>query len=332
MNGPYNYLDGVRVTNIGPLNVYTHPYVAKIRPDGSRLVWFTMFGGSGPGGEGNRGRCTVDSAGAVYAQGETTSKNFPVTPGAYQTSTNLPFSGWVAKLYPNGSGLEWATYVASPNGSADAADSGIVLAPDGSIYFGGFTRGAYGLATPGAYQRFNATGRQVCYIGHLAGDGKTMLALTYLGPTTTTANMTECENIVLDSGGNVYTYGLTPSASFPVTPGAYQRVYGGGIHDLFVSKLNPSLSTLIASTFIGGSGAESADTSGRIHIDAAGNVWAAASSNSTNFPVTLNAFRRTLSGADDMVFFALNPSLTALVYGSYIGGDGADGNRSMWIY
>jgi hypothetical protein len=254
-----------------------------------------------------------------------------VTAGAYQTDTKTSSSGWVAKFSPGG-GMAWSTYVSGDNGAGDAADSGILLAPDGTIYFGGFARSTIGLTTPGAYQRSNNTGREVCYIGHLTNDGRTMLALTYLGPPTTTSNLTECENITLDSAGDVYAYGISPSASFPVTHGAYQTVFGGGNYDMFVSKLNGSLSTLLASTFLGGSGAELADTSGRIHIDAAGNVWATGSSQSTNFPVTLNAFDKTLGGARDNVIFELNSSLTALLYGSYLGGNGTDSNRSMAIF
>jgi len=272
----------------------THSFVAKIAPDDRRLVWFTMFDGSGSGG--NRGRCTVDSTGAVLAQGVTSSSNFPVTPGAYQTMTTLPTSGWVAKVHPNGAFLDWATYVAGSNGSGDAVDSGIFESPDGTVYFSGFSHSTAGLATAGAYQEFNRTGREVCFIGHLSSDGSTMLALTYLAALVATSSLTECENITRDSAGNIYALGITPSASFPVTPGAHQTTYGGGGDDMFVSKLSPSLSTLLASTFLGGSDGEPADTSGNILVDASGNIWAAGTSKSVNFPVTLHAYQRSLAG------------------------------------
>jgi len=242
-------------------------------------------------------------------------------------------SGWVAKVHPNGAFLDWATYVAGSDGGWDGADSGILVAHDGSVYFGGFSKSTVGLATPAAFQTFNRTGgREACYIGHLSADGRTMLALTYLAAPVPTTNLTECENITLDSAGDVYAYGITPSASFPVTPGAYRTTFGGGNYDMFVSKLNPSLSTLLASTFIGGTGNELADTSGKILVDSSGNVWAAGSSQSTNFPITPNAYQHTLRGTRNMVVFALNSSLTHLVYGSYIGGNGVDSNRTLWIH
>ena len=330
LNGPVSSVAGVPVRNIGPMSPNSHPFVAKITPDGRQLLWLTIFDGTGPGA--NRGRCTVDSVGAVLAQGQTGSTNFPVTSGAHQTTTHPGMSGWIAKVHPNGAFLDWATYVAGSDGGWDGADSGILVAQDGSVYFGGFSRSTAGLATPAAYQNFNHTGGEACYIGHLSSDGRTMLALTYLAAPVPTTNLTECENLTLDSAGNVYAYGITPSGNFPVTPGAFQTVFGGGNYEMFVSKLSPSLSTLLASTFIGGNGGELADTSGNILLDSSGNVWASGSSQSTNFPVTPNAFQRTLRGTRNMVFFALNSSLTHLVYSSYIGGSGLDTNRTLWIH
>src|SRR5258708_29422823 len=86
------------------------------------------------------------------------------------------------------------------------------------------------------------------------------------------------QGIAVDSGGNAYVSGSTNSTDFPVTPGAFQTTYGGN-SDAFVTKLNPSGTALIYSTYMGGSGAEA----GGVTIDSAGDAFVAGGTTSIDF-------------------------------------------------
>lgn len=89
------------------------------------------------------------------------------------------------------------------------------------------------------------------------------------------------QSIALDGTGNVYVAGSTFSADFPVTPGAFDTTLAG-ISDAFVAKFNPA-GALIFSTLIGGSGGESIEG---LAVDAAGHIFFAGSTSSSDFPVT----------------------------------------------
>ncbi len=145
------------------------------------------------------------------------------------------------------------------------------------------------------------------------------------------ANFMECMALALDSSGNVVVQGMTPYTNFPTTSGAYQRTNRGPNEDGFVAKFAPDLATLMASTFIGGAtGNETGDASARIGFDSSGNIYTGLTTPSTDFPVTSDAFMRTNpGGSESVVLFGLTPDLTGLIYGTYLGGNGTDFNRSF---
>src|SRR5690606_29794636 len=95
-------------------------------------------------------------------------------------------------------------------------------------------------------------------------------------------------SIAVDSSGNAYVTGLTNSASFPTTTGAYQTIRPGGTYDAFVFKLNPDGTGLIYSTFMGGS---DNDQGYDIAVDNSGYAYITGYTKSTNFPITAGAFQ-----------------------------------------
>ncbi len=125
-------------------------------------------------------------------------------------------------------------------------------------------------------------------------------------------------SIAVDSAGNAYVTGFTTSTNFPTTPGAFQPTFGGS-SDVFVTKLNPTGSALVYSTYLGGTGD---DDSGGIAVDSAGNAYVAGVTSSANFPTTPGAFQLTLGGSTDAFVTKLNPTGSALAYSTYLGGTG----------
>src|ERR1035438_5361552 len=134
---------------------------------------------------------------------------------------------------------------------------------------------------------------------------------TFLGG----ANFDQGNGIAVDSAGNAYIIGETASTNFPVV-GPVQATNAGGNKDVFVTKINPSGTAILYSTYLGGSGE---DIGHGIAVDRAGNAYITGETDSTNFP-TQNAAHPTKSPNRKRAFVAkLNPAGNALVYSTYFG-------------
>ena len=117
----------------------------------------------------------------------------------------------------------------------------------------------------------------------------------------------------------------------PSIKNEYESVFAGQ-YDVFVTKINPSLSgdsSLLYSTFLGGSnGGAGADTGTGIAVDASGNIYITGDTDSTDFPTTANAYQETnaggVTGSVDAFVTKLDPSQTEadqLIYSTYLGGE-----------
>ncbi len=131
-------------------------------------------------------------------------------------------------------------------------------------------------------------------------------------------------SIAVDAAGDAYVTGQTSSTDFPVTSGAFQKVNNAaakGGYNAFITKLNPAGTGLVYSTYLGGSGQDYGEG---ITVDSAGNAYVTGQTYSTDFPVTSDAFQRANHSTNGGNAFVakLNPAGTALVYSTYLGGDG----------
>jgi hypothetical protein len=124
--------------------------------------------------------------------------------------------------------------------------------------------------------------------------------------------------IAVDSAGNAYVTGETQSTDFP-TMNPAQSVPGGNT-DVFVSKFDSTGSTLIYSTYLGGTGDEVGSS---IAVDASGNAYVTGFTQSQNFP-TKNPIQANPGGGSDAFVGKLDSTGSVLVYSTYLGGNGND--------
>ncbi len=126
-------------------------------------------------------------------------------------------------------------------------------------------------------------------------------------------------SIAVDRQGSAYVVGeigTNDPINFPTTPGAFQTSGPGGQHS-FVTKLSPDGSQLVYSTVI----LNATDADG-VAVDGDGNAYVTGATHRDDFPTTPGAFDRTRSGGRDRYVLKLNPTGSALVYSTYLGGSG----------
>ncbi len=305
-------------------------FVSKINPAGTALVYSTYLGGTKTD---NAASLALDSAGNAFIAGSAYSSDFPTTTGAFQTKNNSGASfGWneyVAKLNPTGTALAYATYI---GGSGDyGSPSGIRVAIDsaGEAFVSSTVLSKDFPVTATAFQKTNnATGRGNMTLARLNSSGTKLLYATYLGGSSSPYGDDVAGGLAVDSAGNAYLSGTTHETNFPVTSGAFQTTNNTGASGKsqgFVSKLNPTGSALVYSTYLGGTGGVSGDRAFGLTIDSAGDVYVTGSTGSSDFPVTKNAFQATNAASFNngaVVFLTeFNPTATALLYSTYMGGN-----------
>ena len=299
-------------------------FVAKFDATLGTLIYSTFLGGSGSD-NGAEGLLVVDAAGNVYIAAETASADFPVTPGAYDTTYNGGSGFWgdviVAKLSPAGDALVYSTFI---GGSDQDQARGIAVDGSGTAYVTGMTNSRNFPTTPGAFDR-KKTGWYDLFALKLNPQGSALGYSTFLGGSAGSGfNQIEEQagGIAIDTAGNAYVVGSTSSSNYPTTPGAYDRTFNGG-SDAIVTKLNVGGSALVYSTFMGGSGS---DVAKAVALDSAGNAHVSGGTYSADFPTTNGAFDRSLNGGSDVFATKFNSAGSALIYSTYIGGSVDDAN------
>ena len=292
--------------------------VAKLDANGS-LVYATRFGGSLVDSSYGTG-IAVDGEGHAYVTGVAITSDFPTTPGAYRTTAcpNVyPFAGdgFVAKLSVDGGELLYSTLLC---GQGDDSPSGIAIDAAGNVYVAGTTASSdFPLVDPIELSRGGGVVGLSGFVSKLSPDGSQLLYSTYLGG----SGSAVINGIALDADRNVYVTGETESVDFPTTPGVIQEHPGKrhcieGCTDAFVSKIAPSGSALVYSTYLYG---EVDDAGNAIAVDGSGNAYVMGTTNSGLFPI-LRAFQHVDRGLADAFVVKLNPDATRLVYSSYLGG------------
>lgn len=206
--------------------------------------------------------------------------------------------------------LVYSTYL---GGSAGDNAQDIAVDSNGNVYVVGGT-GSTNFPTATPFQPAKQADSDA-FIAKLNPSGTALIYSTYLGGN----QWDEAMSVTIDASGNAYITGRTSSSNFP-TANAYQNT-NDGEEDVFITKLNPSGSALIYSTYLGGTGSEH---SSGIAITVSGSTYIAGITNSTNFP-TLNPHQNTYGGGQRDAFVTrLNPAGSALIFSTYLGGTFVD--------
>lgn len=298
-------------------------YIAKLSSDGQNLLWGTYIGGTY---EEAAFSVKVNSLNEIVFGGRANADT--PAPNGNQSSEN--FQIYIGKLSSDGRNLLFGTKLGGGQLSR------LVLDSSDNIYFVAHTSKSNLACVNGYDCSFNG-GPSDLYIGKLNSSG-VLLGSTYLGGSDSDANEYQYSfssfdyaigsPIALDFDGNIIVSTKTESSNLPIA-GGYQQSYKGDV-DLYIAKLSNDCSTLLASTYLGGSLSE---LIGGVTVDGQNNIIVAGNSRSTDLPV-LNAYQSTNksdSGKFDGYIAKFNSSLSQLIFGTYLGGKSEDLIRSISV-
>jgi len=283
---------------------------------------FSTFSGSVSNNFGYT--ATFDNAGFLYAGSTAFGNEYPTTMGAYATTwaggtTDIA----ITKYDTTGTFLVWSTYL---GGSAAEMPHSLIVDDNDQLHVLGTTASANFPITAGAFDNtfgggtaFTPVGLGLSYpngsdmiVAKLSANGSQLLASTFLGgsgndglnsaPALKFNYADEVRGeVLLDGQGNVWVTSCTQSTNMPVTANAAQATFGGGTHDGYVARFNPSLTQLQYGSYIGGSGADAVYAG---ELDADGRLYVCGGTNSTDLATSAGAVNAGFNGGAADAFVA----------------------------
>lgn len=259
----------------------------------------------------------IDENENVIITGYTASADYPSTIGAYDESHNGDKDVMIAKFDKYLTSLLASTFI---GGSGWDVCTGITFDGDGNILMTGAAKDDFP-TTPGAWNRTYAGGGDG-FVARLDKTFSTLMASTYIGGSANEYGYT----VKVNESGEIYMAGELWSSDYPTTPGAYDTTFNGGVMDVMLSKFDSTLSTLLASTYLGGNGQDWHHHN--MLIDAEGNVYVTGLTESTDFPTTPDAEKPSRGPHFTIFISKFDSTLSSLSYSTYFGGDNM-GNGSL---
>jgi len=249
---------------------------------------------------------------------------FPTTVGAYSNVSTASGATdiFVMKLNSNTSIPIFSAFIGGNDFDYAYDIITDTSAVSANIYVTGATRSVNLPSTPGAYNpnpNINISTEYDVFVFSLSPDGSNLLALTYLG-----GDQSDLAYAIdRQSNGNIVITGETASTNFPTTPNAYSITPNTGLNtdNIFVSILNPNLSNLVASTYIGGSTGEVAYA---LTISYGNQVIIGGFAKSADYPTVSGGLASSNSGMNDAIVSIFSSDLATLQASSYYGGSGHD--------
>jgi len=306
-----------KILSIISLALLSGGFTGSLPAQNLQLEYSTYLGGSG---NDTANGLAVDSTGSAFLAGSTTSTDFP-TANPYQPS----FGGgnqnvFVSQLSSTGSSLVYSTYL---GGSDYDYCSGLALGSNNDVFLTGETTST-DFPTANPYQAsYGGAGFMAgdAFVSQLSSTGTSLVYSTYLGGVDSDSG----NGIAVDSQNRAYLSGSTDSdTDFPLA-NPYQSSYGGGWYDAFVTSLSSTGTSLIYSTYLGGSNSERGYG---ITLDSNNRAYLSGWTGSTDFPM-VNPYQPSFSGwtssASNVFVSSLSSTGTSLVYSTYLGGGQAYG-------
>lgn len=291
---------------------------------------------------------TYDNDGNLYAGGIVQDVGYPTTVGAYDRVFNGDWDVSISKFDSSGANLVYSTYlggVESENPSSivvDAQNELVVIGETSSADFPTTSNGFDRTFNFGVSVIYSSNGQNFLsgtdiFVTKLNAQGSALIGSTFLGGSNNdglnddqTVNHPLYYNygdqfrgeVVVDLSGNVYGVSSTMSTDFPTTPGAFQTTSRGG-QEAVVFKFNSTLTTLMWSSYLGGSGSDAGYN--LVVDDATGNVYVSGGTASTNFPATSGSLNPAfLGGSADGFVAQISASGNAILSATYIGTNAYD--------
>jgi uncharacterized protein (TIGR03437 family) len=318
----------------GPSDVF----VSKLDPNG-KLLFTDTFAGKGVD---TGTSIALDPTGNIYIAGTTTSPDFPLSKPLISQPSSFG-TGFIVKLSNDGSTILYSTYFGGTLG--ETGITALATDANGNLYLTGLTNASDFPHTPGIpfgqiqlgasnvisgaiIASISAAGDKILYSGAIVGTLPTPLECS---------TITLCEintggvGIAVDAAGNAYIAGNTGATNLATTAGVLSPTGSGA----FVAKVNPGGTALSYLTYLTPS-QSAATTLNAVAVDAAGNAYLAGETIDESFPVTPGSYQPTYSPAYPQSFFLafvakLNPSASAVVWGTYLNGGGGDTARSIAV-
>jgi len=281
-------------------------FVASLNSTTGAKVYVTRIGGTGTE-SGNA--IAVDSTGNAYVGGQTDSTNFLIVSPAIQSSNAGTEDAFISKINPAGSALVFSTYLGGTSGDLV---TGLALDSSNNTYVTGITVSSNFPTTSGAFQTAQTGTGDNGFVTEIKADGSTKIYSTYLGGN----GVSDALGVAVDSAGEAYVTGTTNSTAFPTVDAAQSSNAGG--FDVFVTKFNATGSSLLFSTYYGGT---LDDIATGIALDSFGDAYVTGRTASSTYPVPGSPFQGVLSGTSDGFVTELS-NTGFVVYSSFIGGTG----------
>jgi hypothetical protein len=282
---------------------------------GSSLVYSTYLGGSG---REEAFALALDSSKNIYITGRTNSTDFP-TVNAYR-NTFTPggqneFDAFVTKIASSGASLVYSTYL-----GGSGLESGYGIAVNGSnAYVTGLTTST-NFPLKNEYQGSHGGGDKDGFVTKFSSAGNTLIYSTYLGGSSDDSAW----GIAVDSSGSAHVTGDTYSTDFP-TMNAYQSTHSGGGRDAFLTKFSTAGTTLVYSTYLGGS---ESDAAAHVALNSSGYTYITGYTSSSDFP-TKRAYQSTYTGDLDVMAAMFTPDGSSLEFSTFLGGSDLDTARAI---
>jgi hypothetical protein len=285
-------------------------FVAKLSGSTGALLYSTYLGGQG---SDFATAVAVDSAGYIYAAGNTSSLDFPISSQALQAAFKGGFSDcFVVKLDPVRSAIVYATYF---GGVGNDISGAITVSGTGVLYLAGSTTSS-DLPMQNSVRKYSGNGD--AFLAAFDSGGSRLLFSTYVG-----GSGPDNANAIALDGSDVLVAGNTSSWDFPATASSFQPAQRAN-YDGFVVRVSGGMIT--SGTYLGGSASDSVSA---MTLDSGGNVCLAGYTFSSDFP--LSAGLQSFAGRQDAFVAVLDRNFARLLWSTFLGGAEDDSATALAV-